>query len=486
MDIFKENRTRKIIISILILAVVAGIVFLGIFYRADIQGFLETRVMAKKKSEPPREVGIVDYDKLIKDHPDYDKLQRYDEEIARYGPNPFDPTMLKELNDELGKKMEKFSKDMTEKLKAEQAKLESQAKQESDTYRKQYETVAAKKMKEFSDFQDKLRQQYEKHQSDPNRPLSDFEKEYIRRVNQKTQDLRALKAQMIKAKELELTNKSRDKVQQETARLEKVIAAYEDEVLKGDQNEKINLQMQVQTAQDDEEREKFQTQLNALFKSEEDKVNARRAELNKELEGIRSGERKKIDQDMARYEAKLERDFAKQIAPIKDKVLAELRGEGKKPGSAPANPSIPKDIQDKLEAKRAQIQKEMRTLENEMKGKVNAILEQAKERFEASKKQFTKKLQAYHQELAKEFEEKKNEMVSQQMAANDQKKKAWEEMKEARNRKYKKMLEDINRQVEIVAKENNVKMVIGSYRVNIEGVDLNEQAMKAVRQLKSE
>jgi uncharacterized protein YukE len=158
--------------------------------------------------------------------------------------------------------------------------------------------------------------------------------------------------------------------------------------------------------------------------------------------------------------------------------------EGKKPGVTETTVHIPDGVRRQLEAKQKTIESEMMALQEDMKSKVSVIEGRSKQKFDAVREKFSKKLEAYQNQLANEFERKKKELLNKQMEANKEKKETWEKLKEARLRKYNEIIADINRQVETVAKENNVQVVIGTYTVNVSGEDLNEPATAAVKQLK--
>ncbi|MCE1245934.1 MAG: hypothetical protein LWY06_04765 [Firmicutes bacterium] len=487
MGIFKSNGFKIAIKILIVLLVAGGLGFLGWTYRETLVSYIPSSLMPKpeKPEKPPNEFGIVEYGKLIQEHPDFETLKKYDEEISKLGPNPFDPTALKGVSDQLSDKMMKFHKEMEKGLLAERDRIMGEAKGEVEKLQKEFMAKANVKKAEFESYQAKMRGEYEKAQKDPNRPLSKWEKEFSTRVYNESRDLQELKERQIAAKRLEIEKKSQEKLLVKKRDLEAQVASFEDALSKENNVKKVNLQLKMQAAKDDEERQQYQDELNKLYSDEDSKIAAKRDELRKDFDALDSSERAANEKALSAYRNKLERDVDRQLQGVKDRVASKMAGEGKKPGSqGEVAVHVPDQVRKQLEDKQKAISSEMQALEQQMKGKVGEIEARSKQKFDAVREKFSKKMEEYQKQLASEFERKKKELVDKQMEANKEKKESWEKLKDARQRKYNEIIADINRQVETIAKDNNVTVVVGAYTVNINGSDLNDQALEAVKKIK--
>lgn len=483
------GNTKKIINVVLIIIVYlllfAGSLFIVKVYHEPIGAFVLPKIMAMDKSkpeEPPKELGIVNYEKLITEHPEYGEIRKYDSEINSIAPDNFDPRKLKEVNEQLAKKFDKFRIEIEQQLKSEGEKIKTDSQKEAEALRAKSKVVADQKKAEYIKYTMELEKEYQKVRNDPNRPVSKWEQDFRKKVEDQTRDLRNLVEQQITAKKLELEKNTRERLLAEEKKLERAISEYEDSILKENRDKKINLQLQVSTAKDDEERQKIQEELGRINGEEEKKVSAKRKELTAEFQVLQDQERDKNNKILDAYKNKLEQDYIRQIKSVRDRVGSTMVKE--KVQKEGQDALIPDDIRKKLAAKRNAIETEMRALEAQTNAAMSEIEARAKARFEAAKEMLNKKMITFRTQLSKEFEEKRKEMVDQQVSANKEKEKAWENLKKARDRKYNQMVEDINKQVETVAKEKNVKLVIGSYTVNIDGEDLNTPSLAAVRKLK--
>jgi len=446
--------------------------------------FIFPKIMAAdKKEEPSKEFGVIDYEKLIVRHPDFEQLKKYDMEISSLGPGPFDSKVLEGAYKELRKKLEKFHEGMKKNLVSERNRIQKDSRSEIEAIQKKSLAEAAIKQKEFLKFQSEIKRELDKKQRDPNRPLSKWEKDFKASVDKRSKDLRDLVGQQITAKRLELEKTSREKLMAEKKRLDSEIAAYEDSILNENKNRKLNLHLKIGVAKDNDERQKLQDELNKVLAEEEAKVSVKRKELGKSLTNLEAKMDAENGKKLTKFRARLDKDVGKQISKIRQEVANRMMKEKRKPGNL--DPFIPKEIREKIEAKRKAIRVEMNALRAKTSAQIAQIEGRANARFEAMRNKFTKKLSDYQEELSREFEKKKKEIIEQHISVNQERKKAWDELKEARKRKYDRIIEDINRQIEPIAREKNVKIVLGKYIVNVDGVDLDELAEKAIGKLKS-
>ncbi len=480
------KKTINIVLIIIVyLLLFAGSLFIVKVYSEPIGAYVFPKIMAMDKSkptEPPKELGIVNYEKLILEHPDYNEIKKYDSEINSIAPDNFDPRKLKEVNEQLAKKFDKFRVEIEKELMAEGEKIKAESQREAEALKAKSKIVADQKKIEFAKYSRELEKEYQKAQNDPNRPVTKWEQDFRKKVEDQTRDLRNLVEQQITAKKLELEKNTRERLLAEEKKLERTISEYEDSILKENRDKKVNLQLQVSTAKDDEERQRIQEELGKINSEEEKKVSAKRKEVTANFQVLQDQEREKNNKIMDAYKNKLEQDYVRQIKAVRDKVGGTMvREKVKNEGS---DALIPENIRKKLVEKRKIIEADMRALEAQTNAGMREIEGKAKARFEDAKAKLNKKMIAFRTQLSKEFEEKRKEMIDQQVSANKEKEKAWENLKKARDRKYKQMLEDINKKVEEVAKEKNVKLVIGTYTVNIDGEDLNTSSLAAVRKMK--
>ncbi len=447
--------------------------------------FLVSGCKEKKKKEEARriKIGVVRYNELIHLHPDYKRLVEIDQEIMQIKPTVFDMGKLKQLNDDLAKKMQKYQKEMEEELRREQQAIQSETRRKVQALQDKLKAEFEKKRKDLLQYQAQLEKEYNTKQR-KEKTLTSWEKEFRRRVKEQSKDLVILKERQIAAKAMELQKKSQERLMAEKNRVEKILADYEDELRKENQNKKLDLRLKIQVAKDDEERRKLQQELEAIFTEEQQKVNARRQELLKNFKKIEEEEREKNQKILADYRKKLDADVSRQLNSIKKKVAMQMYKEGIKKGEG--NPFVPKEMRQKLEARQKQMQKEMEALQAQVQAQIKEIENQARRNFEAKKNQIMKKLKAYHQELVQEFETKKKLMVKSLEESNAEKKKAVERLQKQREEIYKHIISDINKQVELVAKREGVDLVLGEYEANIKAVDLTDEAKAEMSKLKKE
>ncbi|MFP4497211.1 MAG: hypothetical protein ACLFQV_03275 [Vulcanimicrobiota bacterium] len=435
------------------------------------------------KNEENLNVGVINYEELITYHPDYKKLEELDEEIMKISPDPLDEGKVKTINEELTRKMLSYQKEMEGKLAKERDQITKDSQAKIEAIHQKLETAFKQKQVELQKYQQELEKKYSDKYDDSNRPLSEWEKKFQEKFTKSSKDLVMLKERQIAAKKLELEKQTSEKLRAYNNNFEKMLADYEDQIKKENQNRKLDLQLKLQVAKDDEERKQIEAQLTELFESEKQKIEEKRKVIVSEYQEHENKEIAKNNEIMDEYRKKLDKDVGIQLEQTKQKVIKELYEEGVKKGDQ--NPFVPKEIKEKLQARQKQVEKEMDELQASLTPKIKQIEQEAKAAFEARRKELVDKMNKYQKELSDEFESKKNKMIQELTIANTEKEKAMKNLMKQKDELYKKMIEDINSVVGEVATENNIDLVVGNYVTKVNAEDLTDPAREAVENLSS-
>jgi len=285
--------------------------------------------------------------------------------------------------------------------------------------------------------------------------------------------LRERKVQAIK---LEVEKVHREQREAERARIDSEIAAYEDQIMKTHQQEKLNLQLKVQVAKDEAEQADLQAQLEAISDEEERLKDAKRAELEGSFKTFRSDSE------------------ARQAAETKaaiDKVNREVEGQiGALPASAGAPPPPPRPKQPTLTPEiKAMIAKK----QDELRAKMEAEAAAARQKMEAEQGVAVARLKRKSEELKARIEKQQADLqrVVQAnareglSAATKEKIKVLEEQRDKlqaqRTELFDKMVADLKGDIGEVARKQKVDIVIGTYVENRNCVDLTDYAMVAIK-----
>ncbi len=475
MGIFKKNKAGRIVTIIIITLI---LVTAGYFIHKN-----QTRIEAAVTTENGEltSIAVVDYEKLLREHPDYSKLEKLNQEIYMIAPPDLDPERIKKIHSGLSDRLEKYKEQVEKTLEAERDRIQADSNARVKKLHDQVEAQFKEKQKDFEKYRDQLEKDYQTSSEDPDRPLTPYEKEFHQRLAKYSGDLIALKDRQVMAKDLELRKKSQAKLQAEENRLSKVLSDYEDELRKEHQNDKLNLQLKMQVAKDDQEREELQKQLSAIFEEEQKLVTAKRKELADEFAKLEDAETASNKKALDEYRKTLEKDVNSQLSDVQKKVAQELQQEGLSRGDDA--PHVPRELRDKLEARHKQLTREMEQLEDKIKPQIRQIEKEAEEQFNRRKDQLIKQLQEYQKALDTEFQEKSKVIVGELETATLEAQKTRDKLIAQRKNLIERMSEEINQEVAKVAREENLGLVLGEYEVNLNARDISDLAQPAVRNI---
>jgi hypothetical protein len=468
----KKNIAKYLIIALLVCTFIGGAAW---FVIAE-----KDKAEKDKNVKETQTIGVINYEQLVPEHPDFVKLEELDKQIASLDNEPIDQTKLRKVSEDLKKKMSDYQKQLESLLAQEQARIKQESNAKANALQgKMDSTLRAKKI-EMLKYKEQLEKEYSKSQkSSAKKAPSSFEKEFQKRLQVKANDLLSLKEHQIAAKAMELSKKSQEKLMTRKSGVDQKVAAYEEEIRAQNQTKKIDLRLKLQTAKSDEEREAVQKQLEQLFSEESSLVEAKRKELYTDVRSLEKEEVAKNDAILRKFKARLDADVNRQLSGVKNKIASEMASQGI--SGAIEDVSIPKEYRDKLAAKQKEIQAEMSSLQAKLKTEMEEISKTAQAQFETRKKMIIDKLQSYQGNLAKEFDRKRNEMVKELHSSKSEKNKARHQLIIQRKNTYEMIIEDINAKVKAIAKAKSISFVVGTYVSNVNAVDLSDDARNAIQ-----
>ncbi len=440
--------------------------------------FLATPVGAQDPQTSVREalggtLGVVDYSNLLKAHPDYERLTQLDQQLAELKQEiEFAP--MQDRDDVLRAAQEKYKKELLRaqsEMEAEQAAIAAEMAGLSDQMKGRLDAEAAKGSAEM---QKELEAYIKKNAPEavaPTEPVN-----MPAPLSEQRKNLLLLRERKVQAIKLEVEKVHREQREAERARIDSEIAAYEDEIMRTHQQEKLNLQLKVQVAKDEAEQADLQAQLEAISDEEERLKDAKRAELEGRFKSFRSDSE------------------ARQAAETKaaiDKVNREVEGQiGALPASAGAPPPAPRPKQPTMTPEiKAMIAKK----QDELRAKMEAEAAAARQKMEAEQGAAVARLKAKSEELKARIEKQQEELKKAVQAnareglsaATKEKIKVLEEQRDKlqtqRTELFDKMVADLKGDIGEVAKKQKIDIVIGTYIENRGCVDLTDYAMVAIK-----
>ncbi len=440
--------------------------------------FLATPVGAQDQQAAVREalggtLGVVDYSNLLKAHPDYERLSQLDQQLAELKQEiEFAP--MQDRDDLLRSAQEKYKKELMRaqaEMEAEQAAIAAQMAGLSDQMKARLDAEAAKGSAEM---QRELEAYIKKNAPEAAAPAEPVNMPAP--LSEQRKNLLLLRERKVQAIKLEVEKVHRDQREAERARIDSEIAAYEDEIMKTHQQEKLNLQLKVQVAKDEAEQADLQAQLEAISDEEERLKDAKRAEL----EGL-----------FKTFRADSEARQAAETKAAIDKVNREVEGQiGALPASSGDAPPAPRPKQPTITPEiKAMIAKK----QDELRSKMEAEAAVARQKMEAEQGAAVARLKTKSEELKARIEKQQEELKKAVQtnareglsAATKEKIKVLEEQREKlqtqRSELFDKMVADLKGDIGEVAKKQQIDIVIGTYVENRGCVDLTDYAMVAIK-----
>ena len=430
-------------------------------------GMPEEAWAAEQATVEDLHLGVVDFDSLIRAHGDYERLQQMDEQIDVLKQElTFLPLSdQRRVVDQSQKKMQAEVNRARAELEGEyrrinaemqglSASMQAQLQQEGAALQAHYQGVLEQRLRPLQPAAVEL-------QGDPKAKMQAF-----------LADLAAVREQRVMARRLELEKQVQQRLEAERARVESELASFEDQIMRENQQKKLNLQLQLQTATAPEQEAAIQEQLSTLGDDEQTRKDARRSELFGGLDSTREKEKASLDAEVAAYERQLNAE-AQQKAAAERNRLAGL------PTRAPV---APPDVQRQIEQIRATINGEMESRKAQMQSAMQSRSAEARERLKKKQAEVEKRLGDLQAQL-KDMVEKSADQVSDDTRKKmDDVKARLEGLEKQRKELYDRMVADLSGKVGEVAKKQDIPAVIGSCVANLGCKDLTDLAMVAVKQ----
>lgn len=412
-------------------------------------------------------LGVVDLDALLEAHPEHERLDQLDQELAvlrqelellpwsdaRAQGDRAQQTMKAEL--EKGRKeLEGEYRRVTRELSSLGASMGARLRREGEALQAQYKARLETEMR-------KLRPEESPLGQDASQKLKGF-----------LGDLQMVRQQRITAHRLELEKASQARLEAERQRVEAEVASFENALMREHQERKLNIQLKLQVAEDPEQEAALQAELSELGDQEYERKEARRAELFKELEQLRGREKVRLEAELTAYEDRLNRE-------VQQKVVAE---RSRLAGRATSPAAVPAEVQRKIEQVRGSINTEMAARKAKMEAQMKARQAQAQRRLEKKRAQVEARIQATSRQLKAMVEKAGEEVSAPTRERMDAVEAQLRTVEAAREELHAKMLADLQEKVGQAALKQGVPSVVGRYVVNVGLPDLTDLSVVAIKQ----
>lgn len=422
-------------------------------------------------SPAPREtlaLGIVDFDSLLKEHANYERLKQLDEQISILE----DELQYLPLGDRR-KMADSNQKKMQNAVEKARRELETEYKRVNAEMAGLSDSMSAQLNREGMALQEHYRAELERKVASmrPNQPH--VPADIAAKMDKFLADLGSVRQQRVLARRLELERAMQVRIEAEHGRIDTAIAEYDTSVISQNQEKRVNLQLQLQVATTPEEEVEIQKQLTALSEDESQKKEAKSNELMAEYNAFVAREKAALEKDLSSYEARLNAEAHQQVAKERDRLLGRMPAR-----TAGANQA---EIEAQVEKVKASLNAEMEAKKAAMRATMEKRSQEARQRMEKKQSEIRDRLESLHQQLS--------DMVSKSadQVSDDTKKKMEDvkakitDLKAQRKEVYDAMVVDLQKIVGEVAEKQNVPQVVGSCVVNVDCVDLTDLAMVAVK-----
>jgi len=436
-------------------------------------------------------IAVVDYQSLLKNHPEFEMLKQLDEQLASLKEDrDLAPLMdQKDARRQLIDKMQKEVEKAKAEMEAEKSRLEGEMAGLSASLQGAMEAELNRVKGGYDSEIEALVDKYRKKMAPPtpaSRPDAAVSDSAPVSVSQYQEGLLLVRQRNLTARRLELEKSIRGEIEAERARFDQQMAATEDQIAGKYQEEKLNLQLKLQVTQDEAEQQKLQDRLSAISEEISSQKSARRAELEAGFSEFRNKKNAEFESQLASYKSRLDEEVASKVRGWRPPERPPQQPKPQQPAPAQGPPpAMQKEIEAKIAQARADINAKMAAKKAELEGAMQAKAAQARDQIMAKQAEVQKRLKETEEELKALFEEKKKTLsakTKQKVAALD---KQIEKVQKERDALYDRMIADINKVVAGVAEKKEVPMVIGQVIYNRTCQDLTDFSMVGVKQLGS-
>ncbi|MBQ7503559.1 hypothetical protein IJT93_12760 [bacterium] len=423
---------------------------------------------SKEVYDLSKELAVVDFEKLLKDRPEYERIVQLDEQIQLLQRElEFLPLADKKRKVDSGRKrMEREVEKARKELEAEYGRVSG----ELNNFQASMKAQLEKEGKAISDhYQQVLQQRLAALQ--PKAPV--VPQDLRQRLDSFVADLAVVREQRITAKRLELERSMQKNLEAEKARIDDAVADFDNSLMLANQDRRVELQLQLNTAATPEEESAIHDKLNAISEEESQAKIAKREELSASYEALVASEKQRISSELSSFEASLNAEAKAKADAEQKRLLSTV--------SVPSRESNRAEAEAQIARIKAAVDAEMEAKKAEMAASVQAKAAEAQKTMEKKQADIEKRLQALQRQL-EDMVNKSNSEVSDDIRRKmDDTKAKIEELQKQRQEVYDGIVADLKKAVETVAaKQENPPSVIGSYVVNIDCTDLTDKTMIAL------
>ena len=286
-------------------------------------------------------------------------------------------------------------------------------------------------------------------------------------------DLASVRQQRISAKRLELERVMQNNLESARASMDERLAEYDSSLMQENQEQRVNLQLQLQTAANAEEESAIQDKLAALGDAETAKKSAKRDELTAEYKRLEADERANVTSKVKAFEASLDEETKSKAAAERDRLLKNVQAPSPKVNQAEVEAQIAKI--------KATINSEMEAKKAEMTVAMQRKAEEAQHNMEKKQAALEKRLRSTQKQLEAMVSNSSKDVSDETRKKMDDIKAKIEDLQKQRQELYDVMADDLREVIgKIAAEQEGQPSVIGSYVVNIDCLDLTDKTMLAL------
>ncbi len=414
--------------------------------------YLSGCTKSEPKSEPkPMKIGVIDPAKVLKEHRDWKRLEVLDKKLADLQArmaqaNP----SLNELGMKQAERMKQAQAQAEKELKAQllevQASLERHKREIASQLEKEASS-ARMKMKKLA------------ASGEPAARPSSPEK-----AKSLTNDLIVLRDRQVTAKRLELQKTAKERMDVMRTKLENELAAYERQISKENQQQRLNIQLKLQLDPPEEEKKALTEELSAITEEESALKDRKKQEIGNQIEQTGAKELADIEKEVAAYKDKIDKDIKRQIG---------FNPSGSNQASAPN--------QSELEKKSRQIAGEFAQKQRALEAQLSGATASSQRMLENKQAELQKRLKELQAGMMKEMEQSREQLARSDMERLNKLKTEFDAVAQQREKLYNAMADDLKSEVAKMADTDGYTAIFLSYIANVKATDLTEQAIKAVK-----
>lgn len=407
-------------------------------------------------------VGVVDLNKLIGKHPDAQRLTDLDKQIDYLNRELDNGPDMSGLDTKARTDITKIRDARINEFKGEMARVQARMNAHKASVEGQLKAEAERLASEMKAYQKTLSSELPRAPRPTSRELNAKSRSHL-------QDLMLARDAAIAKRRLELQHQVEDALLSQKRDLDGQVNRRMQEVLKSHQAEKLQIQLDMQTATDEAERKKLQDRLAGLNAQEEEKRASVRKELSAQFDAARREQTKKADADLRRYRDKLDADLRRQAQ--------EIAGAPSAPNGPPPDIAT---INRKLQAKQAELKSRFEARKNALMGELQRESEAAQAELKMRQKELEKKLTDEQRRILQDLVKEGRQRQKDDEARRTHLKSELASLKAQREKIYDGIVDQIRVDVGRVAQDRKVPLVLADYRVNVKCPDLTDAALQAV------